>query len=274
MKFGSEDGKATPSKIKNVTKSVRSPLGNTTQVFSISTSTMSKPSIKTPPIKPLKAAEEINEKQSLDISSTLLELGKEIDVISEHEPVISELSASDDKGDTSPSKAIRTLDEINRETLKMLSNVPLTEQEKKSEVGTEINTIQPNAQPMINMENCLKLFNDEQITSLFTKADQRINSMKSSGKSKEKLSPEDKISLKLQNVCEQILSPNVPMSANIASMFAKRRNGSSKTGGIESPELMRVRIAESLLLLGELNKSSCKFFNYTIVVFHNLSNVT
>ena len=189
----------------------------------------------------------------MDISSTLLELGKEVDITCDPQPAVNKLS-----GDKSDSKAITTLEEINRETLKMLRSVPNTDVEENDlEVSTVINAIQATGQPdtILNVESCLKLLKDERISSLLTKADQKI---KSSGKSQEKLSPEEKMSLKLQNVCEQILSPNVPMSANIASMFAKRRNGSSKTGGIESPELMRVRIAESLLLLGELSKSSCK----------------
>ena len=206
--------------------------------------------------QPLKTVVEVNEKQTMDISSTLLELGKEVDITSDPEPAVNKLS--NDKSEPSPSKAITTLDEINRETLKMLQSVPSTDVEEiNSEVSTVINAIQATAQSstVINVESCLKLLKDERISNLLTKADQRI---KSSGKSQEKLSSEEKMSLKLQNVCEQILSPNVPMSANIASMFAKRRNGTSKTGGIESPELMRVRIAESLLLLGELSKSSCK----------------
>lgn len=262
VKVGNENDKDTPSKIKNVTKLVRSSIGIsqdaslTSTILNSTKQTLSNFTEQTLSNQPLKTTAEINDKQTMDISSTLLELGNEVDITSDPEPVVNKLSA--DKSGPSPSKAITTLDEINRETLKMLRSKPNTDEvENNLEVSAVINAIQATAQPstVINVESCLKLLKDERISSLLTNADQRIKSIE---KSQKKLSPEEKISLKLQNVCEQILSPNVPMSANIASMFAKRRNGSSKTRGIESPELMRVRIAESLLLLGELSKSSCK----------------
>lgn len=271
MKILNGKGQGTSSKIKNVELSVQQGKSSVQQGKPLvqqgkpsvqqgkpfrSSSTITRPvlgqtsddldSIITPKIK-----ENIN----IAISSTLLQLGNEIEIPGDSKPLQNQHSGSS-ADESSHSNGITTIDEINRETLKILKGVPQTEAGGRNleKNNTLTDTIQSREPSVFNMENCLKLLNNERITSLLSQADKRINT----GKSNETLSPEDKLSLKIQNVCEQILSPNVPMSANIASMFAKSRNGSSKAGIIESPELMRVRIAESLLLLGELSKSSCK----------------
>ena len=114
---------------------------------------------------------------------------------------------------------------------------------------------------LTQMENCLKMLNNSRFTELLC---QDMSDASSVNTESEEIKPEDckdkltleeeKTAEELENVCQQILSPNAPRSVSIASMFARKRHNSSSSS--ESPELMRVRIAESLLLLGELNKST------------------
>ncbi|XP_066918588.1 uncharacterized protein [Clytia hemisphaerica] len=187
---------------------------------------------------------------------------------------------SDNKGDevnkenqvieNSSQNTIRTIDAINRQAIKILDRLPptmVTESITKLtsvQTTTDISTVQEleptpvtsqsvnaksnlqesNSSNMVSqVESCLKLLSDGKFTGFLHTADCKAHC--SHGQSC--------VSSSIQNVCEQFF--NAPMSANIASMFAKRRNKSGETGAIECPELTRVRIAESLLLLGELSKS-------------------
>jgi hypothetical protein len=201
--------------------------------------------------------------------------------------------------DTSPQGIIRTIDEINRKAIEILDSLPPVEHAQAnslmttvdtsandnalisntlSQMVTSVNTTNCISPPFLKvaanttiqtspiltqMQNCLKMLSNSGFTDLLcqdasdTSVDTETEKTESDDCS-DSLTPEDeKTAEELQNVCQQILSPNAPSSVSIASMFARKRHNS--TSSSESPELMRVRIAESLLLLGELNKSTnCK----------------
>ena len=216
------------------------------------------------------STEQINSENSpnlvLAVSETS-ECNVEPDVLPENKN--DEVNKENQIIESSPQNTIRTIDAINRQAIKILDRLPptmVTESVTKSssvQTTAEISTSQKTETPsnmaqltatnssdstmVSQVESCLKLLSDGKFSGFLHSADCKANC--GSGQT-------SCVSSSIQNVCEQIF--NAPMSANIASMFAKRRNKTQGTGNIECPELMRVRIAESLLLLGELSKSQCK----------------